>query len=99
MAPRLELQTLLETLCDNVYFQTPESMRLVYPCIIYKRDWALTNFAENLPYKIVRRYQVTVVDQDPDSDIPQAVAELPMCIFDRHYTADDLNHDVYKLFF
>jgi len=99
MAARSELQTLLKTLCDNVYFQPPETIKLAFPCIIYKRDWALTNFAENLPYKIVKRYQVTVIDRNPDSDIPQAVAELPMCIFDRHFTAADLNHDVYKLFF
>lgn len=99
MASRSDLHTLLLTICPNVYFQTPETMKLVYPCIIYKRDWALTNFSDNFPYKIVKRYQLTIVDRNPDSLIPQAVAELPMCVFDRHFTADDLNHDVYKLFF
>ena len=99
LTDRLDLQALLKELCDNVYFQPPESIKLVYPCIVYKRDWAVTNFAENLPYKIVKRYLVTVVDRDPDSTIPAQVAELPMCVYDRFYTADDLNHDVYKLFF
>lgn len=99
MTDRLDLQALLKELCDNVYFQPPESIKLAYPCIVYKRDWAVTNFAENVPYKIVKRYLVTVVDRNPDSTIPASVAELPMCIFDRFYTADDLNHDVYKLFF
>ena len=99
MTDRQDLQDLLLDLCDNVYFQPPESIKLVYPCIIYKRDWAKTDFAENFPYKIVKRYLVTVVDRDPDSTIPAQVAELRMCVFDRFYTADDLNHDVYKLFF
>lgn len=99
MAQRLDLQALLLEICPNVYFQPPESIKLVFPCIVYKRDWAVTNFADDKPYKHVLRYQVTVVDQDPDSGIPPQIAALPMCVFDRSFAADDLNHDVYKLFF
>lgn len=99
MGLRLDLQTLLLGICENVYFQPPESIELAFPCIVYKRDWALTNFAENRPYKHVKRYQVTVIDRNPDSGIPPQIAALPMCVFDRHFTNDDLNHDVYKLFY
>lgn len=70
-----------------------------YPCIVYKRDQAQTEFANNSPYKNTKRYSVTVIDKDPDSDIPDRVARLPMCTFNRFYTADDLNHDVYNLYF
>jgi hypothetical protein len=72
---------------------------MTYPCIVYSRDFAETDFAGNRPYKHCKRYQVTIIDRDPDSEIPDKIAELPMCIFDRFYTADNLNHDVYKLFF
>lgn len=72
---------------------------MVYPAIVYKRDNAVTNFANDKPYKYVKRYQVTVIDRDPDSLIPARVAALPMCIFDRFYAADQLNHDVYNLYF
>ena len=101
MAPRLDLQALLVTILgsDNVYFQPPPTLKLEYPCIIYKRDQVRTRFANNLPYKRKKRYQITVVDQNPDSDIPDRVGELPMCSHDRFYTADNLNHDVYTLFF
>lgn len=101
MAPRLDLQTLLRDLLesDNVYFQPPPTVQLVYPCIIYKRDSAVTEFADNDPYQVRTRYQVTVIDRDPDSLIPGKVAQLPMCLFNRFYTADNLNHDVYNLFF
>jgi hypothetical protein len=40
-----------------------------------------------------------IIDQDPDSAIPPKVAALPMCLFNRFYTADNLNHDVYNLYF
>lgn len=101
MAPRLELQAILKTLLgsDNVYFQPPESLKMNYPCIVYKRDNANTEFADNHPYAHMRRYMVTVIDRNPDSDIPLKVAALPLCRFSRFYTADNLNHDVYNLFF
>lgn len=101
MAPRVELQALLEEILgsDKVYFQPPTNITLVYPCIIYKRDTTVTRFADNAPYRNTKRYQVTVIDRDPDSDIPDKVAELPVCLFNRFYTADNLNHDVFNLFF
>ncbi len=97
--PREQLHALLLTLADYVYFQPPSNLVMQYPCIVYKRDNAETLFAGNKPYRYVKRYQVTVIDSDPDSDIPDKVAGLPLCGFDRHYTADNLNHDVFNLFF
>lgn len=101
MAPRLELQaTLIEILgSNNVYFQPPPNVQMQYPCIVYNRDYQSTEFADDKPYKHRKRYQVTVIDPNPDSNIPAKVAALPLCVFDRFYTADKLNHDVYKLFF
>lgn len=99
MAPRLELHDILLTICEHVYFQPPPSIQMRYPCIVYKRNDEDTEFADGRPYKKMRRYQVTSIDRDPDSDIPRKISDLPMCVFDRYYPADNLNHDVYKLFF
>jgi hypothetical protein len=99
MAPRLELHQVLKSITDNVYFQPPENVKLEYPCIIYKRDFAETEFADDIPYTFMLRYMVMVIDQDPDSDIPGKVAALPMSVFNRFYTVDSLNHDVYNVFF
>lgn len=99
MAQRQQLHDTLRTFCSNVYFQPPTNVQLVYPCIIYSRDFADTKFADDRPYKHTLRYMVTVIDRDPDSDIPAKVAGLPMSLFNRFYTADDLNHDVYVVYF
>lgn len=99
MAPRLQLHDILLTFCDNVYFQPPVNVQLEYPCIVYKRDFADTKFADNVPYDTILRYQITVIDRDPDSDIPGKVAAMPMSSFNRFFTTDDLNHDVYNVFF
>ena len=101
MGTRLELQQILVGVLgsNNVYFQPPPSFRINYPCIIYKRDYQESKFSGNKPYFLQSRYMITIVDKNPDSDIPDRIAMLPMCTFDRFYTADNLNHTVYKIFY
>jgi hypothetical protein len=98
---RLQLQSLLETLLNNsnVYFQPPPNLSMNYPCIVYELDDIRTDFAGNRPYRFDRRYQVTVIDRNPDSSIPMLVAGLPTCTFSRHYIANNLNHYVLNLYF
>lgn len=101
MGKRLELQALLTELLgsNNVYFQPPPTTVMNYPCIVYHRDYQLTNHADDKPYKRRIRYLLTVIDRDPDSGLIDKISGLPMCSYDRFYTAHNLNHDVFKLFF
>lgn len=101
MAQRLALQMLLEEALGsrNVYFQPPSNISMRYPCIVYSRDDVDVIFADNNPYRLLTRYQVSVIDRDPDSEIPHRVASLPKCRFNRFYTSDNLNHDVFTLYF
>lgn len=101
MGQRLELQTLLQNLLgsNNVYFQPPQNVQMNFPCIVYTRDFARTEFADNKPYRHKKRYQVTHIGQDPDSPIPDKLAEVPMSTFERHFTNENLHHDVYTIFF
>lgn len=99
---RLLLHDILGELAGDtahVYFQPPTNTEIVYPAIIYTRDFANTQFADNNPYRRTKRYMVTVIDKNPDSVIPDKVADLPMCLFERKYTANQLNHDVFNLYF
>lgn len=97
---REQLQTLLEGITDNVYFQPPESKKIEYPCIVYSRGTiGKTLFADNKPYHHQVRYTLTIIDKNPDSELPGKVAELPMCSFERHYTKDNLNHDIYNIYY
>lgn len=100
MDRRLQLQQTLESILGsgNVYFQPPPNIQMQYPCIVYKRDRVDIDYAGNKPYLNRKRYTVTVMDTDPDSDIPDKVASLQTASFNRHFTADNLNHDVYTLY-
>jgi hypothetical protein len=66
---REELHALFATLLgnNNVYFQVPSGYQMEYPCIVYKRDSADTRFADDVPFFIQTRYQVTVISKDPEN--------------------------------
>lgn len=101
MKRRLQLQHDLETILGSrfVYFQPPSSVKLSYPCIVYSLDDIDVKKANNRLYLSKKCYRVTVIDEDPDSDIPEKILEMPMCSFDRSYPADNLNHWVFILFY
>lgn len=101
MGQRLELHTVLVDILGSafVYFQPPANVQMKYPCIVYKRDNSSTEFAGNYPYSTTKSYTVMCIDRNPDTEIPDKVEGLPMCRFDRHYVANDLNHYVFTVFF
>lgn len=98
---RLELH---EILCDilgsrYVYYQPPESIKMNYPAIVYGLDTIENRHADDGVYSAVRRYSVTLIDKDPDSELVDAINELPKCKHNRHYESDNLNHDVFTLYY
>ena len=99
MGSRLELQNLLESILGsrNVYYQPPESIKIKYPAIIYSRNNIDNNFADDIVYMQNHTYQIIVIDANPDSEIVNKISKLPMCRYNRHYTSDNLNHDVFIL--
>jgi hypothetical protein len=101
MDRRLELH---EKLCQvlgsrHVYYQPPENLKMQYPCIVYERSRIDPRFADNRPYSLSKRYSVTVIDQDPDSEIPDRLAAFPLCTFDRPFTTEDLHHSVFTMYY
>jgi hypothetical protein len=98
---RLQLQQDLEDLLgsENVYFQPPSTVKMQYPAIVYNRDQMDTAFADNAPYMVKERYQVTVIDRNPDSVIPEKIAYLPLSTFVSAFVADNLNHSVFALYY
>lgn len=101
MSSRLELHEELRAILGSglVYFQPPETVKMTYPCIVYALDDVDMRYADDKPYLNKRCYSVTVIDKDPDSAIPDGLLILPMCSFERFYTADNLNHWVFRLYY
>ncbi len=101
MASRLKLQTELEELLGtkNVYYSPPASLKMQYPAIVYSRSDIDNAHANNSVYKQEYAYEITVIDRNPDSEIVKKVSRLPRCRFNRHYPSDNLNHDVFTIYY
>lgn len=100
MGLRLDLQAILQAVIggsDNVHFQPPASAKLTYPCIVYKRSGIQSKFGDNIPYFLTKEYILTVIYKDPDSDLPDKVAQLPKCKIDQMFPVDNLYHAVFKI--
>lgn len=101
MASRLQLQTLLEEILgsNNVYFQPPATVRMSYPAIVYSLNGIDSEHADDASYIQSRSYEIILIDRDPDSETIDKILTLPMCRFNRHYSADNLNHYVFTLYY
>lgn len=101
MGSRLELQAIFEEILDsrNVYFSPPESIKMKYPAIVYERDNIDNGHADDTVYMQKDVYKVTVIDPNPDSEYVRKVSMLTMCRHDRHFKSDNLNHDVFTIYF
>ena len=88
---RLELQFIFEEILGskNVYYQPPENVKLKYPAIVYSRDRIINRFSNNGVY---------IQSVDPDSIYVEKISKLPYSSFERHYTSDNLNHDVFNIY-
>lgn len=102
MANRIELQATLEEILGsrNVYFQPPESVKMQYDAIRYELAGKDIKRANNRMYLYTNCYDGVVITRDPDTTIPDAIlSHFEMCSFGRPYTADNLNHYPFTLYF
>ena len=101
MHNRLDLH---ELLCEvlgsrNVYYSPPESVKIKYPAIVYSRSDIDNKFANDSVYNQSHVYSITVIDDDPDSEIVERMSLIPRCKFDRHFVSDNLNHDTFTIYY
>ena len=98
---RVTLQNLLEELLGsrNVYYQPPPNVQMKYPAIVYSRERINNMHADNKVYKQNNAYQIIVIDKNPDSEIVEKMSYFPLCSHTNHYVSDNLNHDVFTLYY
>jgi hypothetical protein len=82
----------------HIYFNPPPSVRMRYPAIKYSLNNINRNFANNDGYQTLSSYEVTLIDEDPDSIYVDKILQIPYCSFNRFYIADDLNHWVFTIY-
>ena len=107
MGRRLDLHHTLKSVFEEatglksdkrIWFQSPGSEKLTYPCIIYKLNDMPPIWANNRPYQVEHEYELTVIDRDPKSPLREAVSFLPQCKFVRPFESDGLHHYVFQIY-
>ena len=101
MADRVELQHLLERLLGskNVYYMPPESTKMQYDAIRYSKKNIKIDYASDIAYSMRDCYELIVIAKLPDNPVIKKLLALPYCSYDRHYVADNLNHDVLTIYY
>lgn len=94
---RSELSQTLHKICENCYF-SPPSNGMAYPCIKYNFEGQKVVHADNKRYFVMDHYSLILIDENPDSEYKDLILELDYCSLDRTYTADNLNHFVFTLY-
>ena len=101
MANRLDLQSLLEELLGsrNVYYMPPEGLKMQYDAIRYSKQNIVKTYANNGAYSMKDCYELIVIAKLPDHPVIKKLLSLPYCSYNRHYVADNLNHDVLTIYY
>lgn len=72
-----------------------------YPCIVYHHEGVNTKYADDIRYLNRQQYSITVVDECPDSMIPEHLfmdTRLKYLQQGRSFVADGLNHFTFTLY-
>ncbi len=78
---------------DHVFFQSPSSVKMDYPCIVYELEGTKILRADSINYRIFWRYRVTLMDWDPDSELVEKVINIPyFASMGQHFVNDNLHH-------
>ena len=101
MASRVDLQRELESLLGsrNVYYQAPESVKMEYPAIRYKKSGIPIKHANDKPYMHKKKYEIVVIDRKPDNPVIDKILKMPTSSWVQYYTADNLHHDILTLYY
>lgn len=95
----LELKSIIGS--AKLYWEPPANKQLLGdPRVIYLRDGADIKRADNLLYKFMQRYQITIVYTNPDCTLPKEIMEhFPLCSYDRDFVSDNLYHSILVLYY
>ena len=85
---------------NNVYFQPPESVKMKYDAIRYKLSNIDEKRADNSLYTDRLCFEVMLITVSPTSPvIKKLLHSFNHITFVRYYSADNLNHYIYTLYF
>lgn len=83
---------------NQVYFQPPENLKIVYPAIVFHLSKIEVDHASDVPYKGAKEYSVTLITKDPEPDVIDEILKIPYSSLDTTYISDGMNHFVFTVY-
>lgn len=98
MSSRIQLHNELRLFSNNVYFQPPANFKMEYPCIVYSKSRDSTSYADNDIYKARDVYNVTLIENDPDSLVAKNIRDhFRYCFIQSYLVKDNLHQTTLTL--
>lgn len=100
MTSRTDLQSMLERILgsSNVYYQSPPNTGMKYPCIVYGFAGYNRQDADNKPYVLSGKWEITHMYKSVSNDkIRDEMINVMGCAFDRRIVKDGIYNDYYNL--
>lgn len=97
---RLSLHNKLlgKALTWKIYYNPDPSVKMAYPCIVYKLAGVATVYANNEPYLIGPPvFTVTCITSNRDDEIPFDILTIQGAVFETQFMADNLCHTVIQI--
>lgn len=101
MDKRLELhEKLVDVLGSRyVYYQPPSTVKMEYPCIVYRRDGSDIKRGNNSVYNHRKRYHITYISRSSNEDVTDALEHMLYCRFSDKLVIDNLYHSYLSLYY
>lgn len=85
---------------NNVYFQPPEDLKMLYPCIRYRLSDIKQFKSNNKLYNHMQGYEVVYITKEPDSAlVDQILKEFDYVSFQNVMVVNNLYHYRYRLYY
>lgn len=86
---------------NHVYFNPPDSIKMIYPCFRYEFTGIKQYKADNGPYVHFKKYTVTYLTtnvREPNEIINEMLNAFEYCSVDRNYASDGVQHTTFAIY-
>lgn len=100
MGNRLDLQQKLRERVPRAWYQKPPANQMSYPCFVYKSIEPKIVYANNRGYIRIPGYEVLYISKTEDDSICDwMIEQFAYCSVGRKYTADQLYHYPFTIYY
>ena len=85
---------------ENVYIDPPENLIMKYPCARVRLNSGRIRFADNRAHIFTPSWEIIHIGYEPDDEmVLKIVNAFQRITYQRHYTADNLHHNSFTLYY